>query len=124
MNKNDILRELSAFPYDRKDYWIITGGAMVMYGIREQTHDIDLGCTREMADLLEQGGYLVKHTEDGKRKFRYGDCIEVFEDWLYDTTRKVDGFNVISIEGLIQMKRELGREKDLRDLQLIEQNRI
>ena len=45
MNKNDILRELGTFPYDRKDYWIITGGAMVMYGFREQTHDIDMGCS-------------------------------------------------------------------------------
>ena len=120
MNKNDILRELGSFPYDRNDYWIITGGAMVMYGIREQTHDIDLGCTREMADLLEKGGHLVRRTDDGKRKFRYGDNIEIFEDWLYDTTQKRDGFNVISIEGLKQMKRQLGREKDLRDLQLIE----
>ncbi len=120
MDKNDILRELSAFPYDRNDYWIITGGAMVMYGIREQTHDIDLGCTTEMADLLEQGGYLVKRTDDGKRKFRYGQNIEVFEKWLYDTAQKKDGFNVISIDGLKQMKRLLGREKDMRDLQLIE----
>ena len=120
MDKNDILRELSAFPYDRNDYWIITGSAMVMYGIREQTHDIDLGCTRDMADLLEQGGYLVRRTDDGKRKFRYGQNIEVFEDWLYDTAQKKDGFNVISIEGLKQMKRLLGREKDKRDLQLIE----
>ena len=120
MNKNDMLRELGAFPYDRNDYWIITGGAMVMYGFREQTHDIDLGCTKEMDDLMEKDGHLVKRTDDGKRKFCYGQNIEIFEDWLYDTTQKKDGFNVISIEGLKQMKRQLGREKDLRDLQLIE----
>ena len=70
MNKNDILRELGTFPYDRKDYWIITGGAMVMYGFREQTHDIDLGCTRGMADLLEKGGHLIKRIggEDGQEQ--------------------------------------------------------
>ena len=80
MDKNDILRELGAFPYDRNDYWIIIGGAMVMYGFREQTHDIDLGCTQEMADLMEKDGHIVKRTEDGKRKFSYGQNIEIFEN--------------------------------------------
>ena len=43
------------------------------------------------------------------------------EGWLNDTFDKVDGYNVISIKGLLEMKRELGREKDKRDIALIEE---
>ena len=37
MDRDEILNCLSEFPYDRREYWVITGGVMVLYGIREQT---------------------------------------------------------------------------------------
>ena len=85
MNKADIIEKLSAFPYDASEYWLITGGAMVLYGIREETSDIDLGCTARLADRLEADGYLHAVRTNGKRWFKVGSDIELFEDWLYDT---------------------------------------
>ena len=35
MNRQQILEQLKAFPYDRNEYWVITGSAMVIYGIKE-----------------------------------------------------------------------------------------
>ena len=122
MNKQDIIRKLRAFPYDTKDYWVITGGAMVLCGFRAETSDIDLGCTPAMADRLEAEGYLYQTTPDGNRWFKLGGEIEVFENWLYDTVAPVDGIPVISIPGLIEMKQRLGREKDLRDIRLIRES--
>ena len=46
--------------------------------------------------------------------------VELFENWIYDTVTEVEGVPVISLEGLIAMKKTLGREKDQRDLMLIE----
>ena len=119
MNKAEMMAKLKAFPYDPAEYWVITGGAMVLYGIREESSDIDLGCTAKMADRLEQEGYLYKVTDDGNRWFKLGEDIEVFENWLFDTVDHVDGIPVISVQGLIEMKKDLGREKDLRDIALI-----
>ena len=119
MKKNDIIEKLRALPYDPAGYWVITGGAMVLYGFREETHDIDLGCTKELADRLEADGYLMDRYEDGRREFHIGEEIEIFEDWLCDTVDAVDGVPVISVRGLIEMKTSLGREKDLRDIELI-----
>lgn len=121
MNRNDIIEKLKMFPYDSKDYWVITGAAMVLYGIREVTHDIDMGCTADMADKLEKAGYLYKITSDGNRRFKIGDDIEVFENWLFGKVVSVEGIPVISIIGLIEMKQKLGREKDKRDIRLIEE---
>lgn len=119
MNKTDITARLKAFPYDPEEYWVITGGAMVLYGMREETSDIDLGCTTRMADCLEQEGYLYQTTADGNRWFRVGDDLEVFENWLHDTVDRIDGIPVISLPGLIAMKQQIGREKDMRDIALI-----
>ena len=119
MDRHEILNRLSAFPYDRGEYWVVTGGAMVLYGIREQAADIDLGCTREMADRLEKDGFLTGRTKDGKRRFTVGGSIEVFEEWLEDSPVTLDGFRVMSISGLIRMKQTIGREKDLKDIEMI-----
>ena len=120
MNRQEILDRLKAFPYDRNEYWIVAGSAMVIYGIRDETGDIDLGCSARMADLLESDGVPFGRTKDGYRRFAAGEDIEIFEEWLYDSVLKIDGFQVISLRGLIEMKRNLGREKDLRDIRAIE----
>ena len=58
--------------------------------------------------------------EDGSRCFRIGDYIEVFENWLYDSVELLDGYPVMSLKGIREMKRRLGREKDLRDIRAID----
>lgn len=120
MKKADILAKLRTFPLDPGGYWVAAGAAMVLYGIKEETADIDLGCTSETADRLEAQGYLYRKTRNGRRWFRIGDDIEIFEGWLFDRVVSIEGVPVISIEGLIELKRDLGREKDLKDLARIE----
>ena len=119
MRKEEILRKLKEFPYPEEEYWLITGAAMVLYGMREETHDIDLGCSRDMADQLEKDGFLYKRTENGKRSFRIGETFEIFEEWKTGTLRWKEGVQLLSPEGLIAMKSALGREKDRRDIALI-----
>ena len=121
MNKQDIINRLNSFPYSKDEYWVITGSAMVLYGIRENTHDIDMGCSSLMADQLEKDRYVFTLTESGNRKFSIGEDIEIFENWLFDTIERIDDIPVISLKGLIEMKKDLGREKDFRDIALIEE---
>jgi len=120
MERLDILQRLEELEFDRSEYWVITGGAMVLYGLRAKTHDIDLGCTAKLADELEAAGYPVKRRADGTRHITFDQDIELLENWLCDKVQLVDGFPVISLQGLLEMKKSLGREKDLRDIALIE----
>ncbi|MBR0162978.1 MAG: hypothetical protein IJQ02_17125 [Oscillospiraceae bacterium] len=121
MRRAEISAKLRVFPYDPAEYWAIMGSAMVLYGFREETHDIDLGCTKKLADELEAAGFLYKIMDDGNRWFRLDEKLEVFENWLHDHVVFVDGVPVISVQGLLQMKQVLGREKDLRDIRLIQE---
>ena len=121
MNKQDIINRLNVFPYSKDEYWVITGSAMVLYGIREMTHDIDMGCTSKMADQLEKDGYFYTLTESGNRKFVIGEDIEIFENWKFGSIERIEGIPVLSLEGLIEMKQSLGREKDYRDIALIKE---
>lgn len=93
---------------------------MVLHGFRLQTQDIDLGCSTSLADRLEQQGYAVTYCEDGTRKILYSEDVEIFENWIEGTVEIMNGVPVVCVEGLIRMKKKLGREKDLADIVLIE----
>lgn len=121
-DKSSLLQQLQALSFPEKEYWVVAGGAMVLHGFRPQTHDIDLGCSTRLADQLEQQGYAVSRCKDGTRKISYSENIEIFENWIEGTVETVDGVPVVSVDGLIQMKKKLGREKDLADIALIEKN--
>lgn len=121
MRKSDVLAKLNTLSYNPEEYWVVAGAAMVLYGLREETYDVDLGCTSAMADRLETEGFPCQRTADGNRRFKVDEETEIFENWLYDTVVMPDGIPVISLEGLVTMKRLLGREKDLRDIRLIEE---
>ena len=121
MNKNDIINRLEDLNFDKNRYWVLAGSAMVLHGIRPKTHDIDMGCTKEFADALEAQGYLIDLMPDGTRRITYAEDVEIFEDWIFDRVVFVDEIPVISLDGLLEMKRSLGREKDMRDVQMIEE---
>lgn len=120
MNRAELLNRLKGLPFESGDYWLITGGAMVLYGLRAETGDIDLGCTGRLFEALRAQGYPVTVMPDGARKICFADDVEIFENWLYGDIEILEGIPVISLQGLIRMKHSIGREKDMRDIALIE----
>lgn len=78
-----------------------------------------LAVPQSWADYLQEKGFPVEQLPDGTRKIVVAEDVEIFENWLEDRVERFEGIPVISIQGLIWMKRALGREKDFRDIQLI-----
>ena len=119
MNSQEINQRLTVLNYNVNEYWVRAGAAMVLYGIKNDTPDIDLGCSKEMADQLEKQ-YVPIMLPDGTRRFRIDSDVEIFENWLSGGIQSLDGFPIVTIDGLISMKRELGREKDFLDIARIQ----
>ena len=121
MTRADILERLRALDWPADEYWLVAGGAMVLYGLRAETHDLDLGCTTARADALAAAGVPFEEMSDGSgRRFTVSGDVEAFENWLMDRVELVDGVPVVSLQGLREMKRALGRGKDLRDVARID----
>lgn len=118
MNRQEIIKTLNDLNLDKKEYWVVAGSAMVLYGLRNETNDIDLGCSTNLANTLEND-YSTLFFEDGSRRIVINDKIEVFENWLFDKVEYVEGIPVISLKGLLVLKESLGREKDKKDIELI-----
>ena len=124
MKREDILKTLVNLSPPTDEYWVCSGAAMVLYGLRAETADVDLGCTARLADRLESDGFSCLRTGDGNRRFAVGEDVEIFENWRYGSVETVSGFPVVSLAGLREMKSALGREKDIRDIALIDTSRL
>ena len=122
LRKDEIIGLLNEAAFDRSEYWVTSGAAMVLHGIKETTRDIDLGCTTPMADRLEREGYDVEVLRDGSIKIVFSCAIEIFENWIEDQVILLEGLPVVSMDGLIRMKEKLGRKKDLEDIFLIKEH--
>lgn len=123
LSKREIIGSLKEAAFDPREYWVVSGAAMVLYGIKDRTRDIDLGCTSRLADELENEGYCVEVLHDGSRRIVFSQTVELFENWVEDQVVFFEGLPVVSLDGLIRMKERLGREKDLKDIQLIKEYR-
>ena len=121
LNKEQILEIMEELDLSSTDYWIVAGSALVMHDIKEWTNDIDLGCTTKLFEELALDYYEVKVNKDGTRRLKINDMVEVFENWNVDKIEIIDGLPVVSIESIKKQKMELGREKDFKDIELIDE---
>lgn len=118
-DKDKIIDVLKDTCFEADHYWVVAGAAMVLHGVKAYTRDIDLGCDRILADQLQQLGYKTEIFDDGSRKIQYSPDIEIFEDWREGELEVIGGIPVVSLEGIVMMKQQLGREKDMEDIRLI-----
>jgi len=121
MKKNDIITHLEKLDFPKDQYWVLAGSALVMNDVRDTTNDIDLGCTTELFERLKQEGHDCSSCPDGSRVIRIGETVEIFENWDADEIVLIDGIPVGSLLSIRVHKVELGREKDFRDIALIDE---
>ena len=116
MNKADIVNIMKATGFAPDDYWLQAGAAMVMHGLREQTHDIDIGCTTALIERLRAAGCPGEPMADGHIKYVVSDVIEASENWAKGDISLIDGVPVVSLADVLALKQSLNREKDQRDI--------
>ena len=104
---------------DKKRYVVTAGGSLLLHGIRTETRDIDLSCTKALADELVAKGFSVSQRY-GKRRIELAEDFEVYEESSLPDFVLIDGIPAMTLDEVIAMKKRMAREKDLRDLELIE----
>jgi putative (di)nucleoside polyphosphate hydrolase len=118
MNKNQIIKHMKKLNLPIDEYWILAGSALVMHGIRPETSDIDIGCTTVLFESLI-GSREVIVREDGSRSLDYDGVLEVFENWMAEEVVTLNELPVGSLISIKNHKEMLNREKDKKDLELI-----
>lgn len=126
MNKKEMLSVLNDYNLPKKEFVILAGAALVFYGIKEKTHDIDIVVSNSLQEALLKN-YKVElewHNSENNKDVYFIDNILNFSNNLnYIIDNKeytiIDGYQVQTIESIIKLKQKFGREKDYKDIELI-----
>ena len=123
LRREDILAIVRGLDFfGGEDCWITSGAALVLYGVKEATRDVDLICTRELADRLEARGLpFTRDGLDGTRIFTLNQQVEVLEDWETEEVVEHLGLRTASLLSVRRQKEALGREKDWADIARIDE---
>lgn len=118
MNRKDIIRELKKYNFNPKKYIVTSGAAMVLYGFKDETTDIDIATTKEYKkELLKKYNCKLENIE--KDAYMIDDVVN-FEANYYKRRREyIEGFPVMQVMDIIMLKQKLNRPKDRKDLKLI-----
>lgn len=119
--KEDIIKILKKMNLPLSEYWITSGAGLVIHGVKERTNDIDLGGTTSLVEHFLKKGCKYKLAKDNSRIVEIDDKIEVLENWFVDEIKLIDGLPVGSLKSIRKQKSELGREKDINDIKLIDE---
>ena len=121
LNKLGIKNVMEASMFPMEKVWIGFGSAMAMHGIKETTKDIDAQCQHDLFEKLILLGYEVKEAPMGGRMIEYNKYLDLFENMGEpEGTVFVEGIQTDSLEKICEWKKARGREKDLKDIELIE----
>jgi hypothetical protein len=128
MNKEEIIRKIKELKLPEGEYIVFGSGPLAVNGIRE-TNDIDLLLSQNLFKQLKTSGWKEKVFPSGDIFITYEEC-EGGSDWKYGsynptleellkTADYFDGVPFANLEEVIKWKTEFGREKDLKDVELI-----
>lgn len=121
MNKNNIIDILKKYNFDNSKYLVISGAAMVLYGIKDSTNDIDIAVTKDYYNYLLSNYNCIfeRVNEYGNSCYMMDNCINFGINYYSDNKEFIESIPVQSIEDLLQLKKYLNRDKDIFDIEKI-----
>jgi hypothetical protein len=124
----NIINKLKELNLPNGEYVVTGAGIMEALGIRD-SNDIDIAVTKDLFDELQSTGEWQEVEMYGKifLKKEGVDVIPTLNWDKYPTTTEeaiasaviIEGFPFMNLDELCKFKTALGREKDLRDIELI-----
>jgi hypothetical protein len=125
MNKAKLIYEynefIKHFNIDPKNVIVSAGGACVLYGIREETSDIDVSIPRDFFNTLLQSKkyktYIFKSINfETIEVIEYNEYIDLHAEREKLNTTFVEGVCCLSVQNLLEEKKRLNRPKDQDDI--------
>ena len=120
MNKEELFELASTLDISKEEYSILSGGALVSHGLREQTNDLDIDITQNGFELLKKK-FNIKLINEEKKHYKVSDKIECFlVDKLESNIVFIDNYPCESLISIYNFKKKMNREKDQKDILAIE----
>jgi len=129
-NYTRLVKIMKSFNFPIDQYYIISSGSLAAHGIRD-CNDFDVTCKSELWNKIKNkypanekvGRGILLHSNPEIETFNddYPPLKYTYKDILSRMERAdiIDGIKFESLPDVLEWKRRMGREKDLKDIELI-----
>jgi len=130
MKNNALFQKVKELKLPENKYALFGSAPMGIRGLKECS-DIDLVVTEDLwQEFKNKQGWEYKITENSVEYIQNSDSnIEIWHDWrpwyqdvmpFIDNSEIIDDLPFVRLEHVLEWKRKFGRERDLKDVEIIE----
>ena len=120
MNKEELLKLVESLNLPKEEYYILGGGSLVMFGIKDATADLDLCVSEELFERLKEEYNLTEKNKCGF--YSISDIIEIIPNPKEEfTCEVVDGYQVEVLKRILEFKKKRNAPKDRPYVEKIEE---
>ena len=116
MKKREFIEKLNSFGFPRSEFVILSGGSLLLRGLREETADLDLSASEALVRSLD----LKSCPKDEVGCYVPFEDVQMKPDMERRRFDVVEGFQCQTLEDILALKRRLMRPKDIKDIEAIE----
>lgn len=110
MKKIELLKLVDDLKLDKKDFWVLSSGSLVIRELLEEANDLDIAVTKEGLEKLKET-FNLKQKENGW--YIVSDDIECVEDEFEPfKVEDYEGVNLQNLEVYYEYLKTSTREKD------------
>lgn len=121
MNKEQLLTLVDSLELSKEDYYILSSGCLLLYGLREQAKDLDLCVSTELFEELKKKFDIDLSSKNECGFYRLNDLIEVVVNDKNQFNREFkDDYPVESLKSILDYKINRNASKDYADIQNIQ----
>lgn len=118
MNKNELLKLVDSLNMPKTEYYILSSGSLLLYGLREKAGDLDLCVSNELFDKLKIKFNLRQPNEYGF--YQISKDIEIIPSNKDDFKMTIkDNYPVEDLKTILKFKQERNTPKDQKDIENI-----
>ena len=119
MNKEELISFIESLNLPTDEYYILSSGCLVLYGLRDVAGDLDICVTPKLGKVLMKKYNL---SEEDCNQFNFYGVNDKFEFVINDELvfDKLGKYQVQKLEELLKFKKERQKKRDLEDVANIE----
>lgn len=109
LNKEEIIKLINSLELCNKDFTVLSSGSLVLRGIMDNAHDLDIAVSKKGFEQLKQKYSLI---DKGNNFYIVSDNIECVIDDMKNSREKYEGYYLQDIQCYLDFIENSNREKD------------
>lgn len=117
MNKEQLLELVNSLKLPKEEYYILSSGCLLLYGLREKAQDLDLCVSTELFEKMRIKFNIDLSSKNDCGFYQLNNLIEVVVNNKKDFNRNFkDGYPVESLQSILDYKINRNAPKDQADI--------